>query len=267
MPVVSTTRRGGPTLERIIDLVFRNRLLVVIAFVLCSGLGLWRMLDTAVDAFPDTTPVQVQVNAVAPALNPAEIEQQVTLPLELAISGLPGLDNVRSISKFGFAQIVATFADGTDIYTARQLVMERVTGVPLPSEIAPPTLGPIATGLGEVFHYTVSSTSPDRALDELRTLHDWVIKPELRKVAGVAEINSWGGFERQYTWLSIPTRSCSTTFRSARFSMRWRATTRTSVAARSCAQASRCWSTASVGSVPWRRSRTLSSRRAQALRC
>jgi cobalt-zinc-cadmium resistance protein CzcA len=185
-------------LERIIDLVFRNRLLVVIGFVLCTALGVWRMLDTAVDAFPDTTPVQVQVNAVAPALSPSEIEQQLTLPLELAVSGLPGLDSVRSISKLGFAQIVATFDDETDIYDARQLVMERVAGVSLPSGIDPPTLGPIATGLGEIFHYTLSSTSPERTLGELRTLHDWVVKPELRKVAGVAEINSWGGFERQY---------------------------------------------------------------------
>ena len=95
-------------LKRIIDLVFENRLLVVLFFVMCTGLGVWRMLHTAVDAFPDTTPVQVQINAVAPALNPAEIEQQITLPLELAISGLPGLVNVRSISKFGFAQVVAT---------------------------------------------------------------------------------------------------------------------------------------------------------------
>jgi len=156
------------------------------------------MMHTAVDAFPDTTPVQVQINTVAPALNPAEIEQQITLPLELAISGLPGLVNVRSVSKFGFAQVVATFDDDTHVYDARQLVMERVASVAIPSGIERPTLGPISTGLGEVFHYTLSSTSQDRTLDELRTLHDWVVKPELRKVAGVAEINSWGGFERQY---------------------------------------------------------------------
>ena len=185
-------------LERIIDFAFKNRLLVVLFFVICTGLGVFRMLHTAVDAFPDTTPVQVQINAVAPALNPAEIEQQITLPLELAIAGLPGLVNVRSVSKFGFAQVVATFDDHTHVYDARQLVMERVASVALPSGIDRPTLGPISTGLGEVFHYTLSSTSPDRTLDELRTLHDWVVKPELRKVAGVAEINSWGGFERQY---------------------------------------------------------------------
>jgi cobalt-zinc-cadmium resistance protein CzcA len=184
--------------ERTIELVFRHRLLVVLAFVLCLGLGVWRMQQTAVDAFPDTTPVQVQVNAVATALSPTEIEQQITLPLELAIAGLPGLINVRSISKFGFAQVVATFDDHTHIYDARQLVTERLEGVALPPGIERPSLGPIATGLGEVFHYTISSTSPDRTLDELRTLHDWIIKPALRQVTGVAEINTWGGLERQY---------------------------------------------------------------------
>jgi cobalt-zinc-cadmium resistance protein CzcA len=214
-------------LERFIDLVFRNRLLVVIGFVLVSALGGWRMYHTAVDAFPDTTPIQVQVNAVAPSLNPTEIEQQLTLPLELAISGLPGLDNVRSISKFGFAQIVAIFDDGTDIYDARQLVMERVAGVSLPPGIGPPTLGPIATGLGEIFHYTLSSTSPDRTLDELRTLHDWVVKPELRKIAG------------------------SPSDRSSTPSPR---TTTMSAAARWCARASPCWCTASAGSAPSTRS-------------
>ncbi|MCK5187731.1 MAG: efflux RND transporter permease subunit, partial [Deltaproteobacteria bacterium] len=135
---------------------------------------------------------------VAPALNPEEIEKQITLPVELTISGLPGLINVRSISKFGFSQVVATFNDETDIYHARQFIMERLGSVELPEDIERPQLGPISTGLGEVFHYTVRSTNPDRTLDEIRTLHDWVIKPELRKVAGVAEINSWGGFERQY---------------------------------------------------------------------
>jgi cobalt-zinc-cadmium resistance protein CzcA len=185
-------------LERMIEIVFKNRLLVILFFVSCTGFGLFRMLHTAVDAFPDTTPVQVQINAVAPALNPTEIEQQITLPIELAISGLPGLDNVRSVSKFGFSQVVATFDDQTHVYDARQLVMERVAGVSLPPGIDRPTLGPISTGLGEVFHYTLSSTSPDRTLDELRTLHDWVVKPELRKVAGVAEINSWGGLEKQF---------------------------------------------------------------------
>jgi len=159
---------------------------------------------TSVDAFPDTTPVQVQVNTNAPALNPAEIEQQITLPVELAISGLPGLTNVRSVSKFGFSQIVGTFDDNTHIYDARQLILERLGSVELPEDIERPQLGPISTGLGEIFHYLVRSENPDHTLYDLRTLHDWVVKPELRKVAGVAEINSWGGFERQYHVIVAP---------------------------------------------------------------
>lgn len=182
----------------IIDSSLKNRFLVLALFALVIGVGIRAMLKTPVDAFPDTTPVQVQINTVASALNPTEIEQQITMPVELSISGLPGLQNVRSISKFGLSQVVATFDDATKIYDARQLVLERISGVELPDGIERPQMGPISTGLGEVFHYTVKSTDPKRSLDEIRTLHDWVIKPEMRKVAGVAEVNSWGGFELQY---------------------------------------------------------------------
>ena len=185
-------------LNKIIEASLKNQTVVLLLLAISLGIGIWGMFHTAIDAFPDTTPVQVQINTVAPALNPEEIEKQITLPVELTISGLPGLINVRSISKFGFSQVVATFNDETDIYHARQFIMERLGSVELPEDIERPQLGPISTGLGEVFHYTVRSTNPDRTLDEIRTLHDWVIKPELRKVAGVAEINSWGGFERQY---------------------------------------------------------------------
>jgi len=185
-------------LDKIIDFSLKNKLVVIILLVVGVGAGTRAMFLTAVDAFPDTTPVQVQINTNAPALNPAEIEQQITLPVELAISGLPGLTNVRAVSKFGFSQIVVTFDDETQIYDARQLMLERLGSVELPEGIERPQLGPISTGLGEVFHYLVRSENPNRTLDEMRTLHDWVIKPELRKVAGVAEINSWGGFERQY---------------------------------------------------------------------
>ena len=160
----------------------------------------------SIDAFPDTTPVQVQINTSVPSLNPAEPEQQVTLPVELAISGLPGLQNVRSISKFGFSQVVVTFADGTSIYLARQLIMERLQEVALPAGIERPRLGPISTGLGEVFHYIVRSTDPNRSLTELRELHDWIIKPQLRQVRGVAEVNAWGGFEKQYHVVADPDR-------------------------------------------------------------
>ena len=185
-------------LNKLIEVSLKNQLLILLLLAVSLGIGIRALSRTAIDAFPDTTPVQVQVNTVAPALNPEESEKQITLPIELSISGLPGLTNVRSISKFGFSQVVATFNDDTSIYDARQFIMERLGGVPLPDGIQPPQLGPISTGLGEVFHYTIRSTNPDRTLEEVRTLHDWVIKPELRKVAGVAEINSWGGFERQY---------------------------------------------------------------------
>ncbi|MBN4046755.1 efflux RND transporter permease subunit, partial [bacterium AH-315-P07] len=114
------------------------------------------------------------------------------------ISGLPGLENVRSISKFGFAQVVATFHDDTSIYDARQFIMERLNSVQLPDEIDRPQLGPISTGLGEVLHYIVHSDNPDRDLTDLRTIHDWVIKPALLTVPGTAEVNSWGGYEKQY---------------------------------------------------------------------
>ncbi len=191
------TDRGG-ILERLIAGSLENRLLVVVAFVGLIAIGLWTLSRTPVDAFPDTTPVQVQINTVAPALNPEEIERQITLPVELSVGGLPGLTNVRSVSKFGFSQVVATFDDSTSITDARQYVSERLAGVELPRGIERPQLGPIATGLGEVFHYVVSSEDPNRTLHELRTLHDWVVKPELRKVPGVAEVNSWGGHEKQY---------------------------------------------------------------------
>lgn len=185
-------------LNRIIDYSLENRLLILFLFAILCGLGAWRLSNLPIDAFPDTTPVQVQINTVAPALNPEEVEQQITQPLELSIGGLPGLVNVRSVSKFGFSQVVATFADDTEITDARQYVTERINSVDLPAGIGAPELGPISTGLGEIFHYIVSSESPERTLEQLRTIHDWVIKPELRKVPGVAEINAWGGEVRQY---------------------------------------------------------------------
>ncbi len=183
-----------------------NRLLVCVlagALIVVGGRSLSLL---PIDAFPDTTPVQVQINTSVPALSPQEAEQQVTIPVELAVSGLPGLQNVRSISKFGLSQVVATFDDATSIYRARQLITERLQTVELPDGVERPQLGPIATGLGEVFHYVVRSDNPQRTLTELRELQDWVIKPQLRKVPGVAEINSWGGFEKQYHVVTEPDR-------------------------------------------------------------
>lgn len=191
-------------LNWIISWSLRNRVFVLgmaAAFVVIGVLSL-RRLD--IDAFPDTTPVQVQINTVAPALSPEQIEQQITFPVEQAISGLPKLENVRSISKFGLSQVVVTFGDGTDIYFARRLVSERLGAVQLPPSIAPPQMGPVATGLGEVFHYVLTSDSGD--LTELRTVQDWIVKPALRAVPGVAEVNSWGGYEKQYQVRIEPSR-------------------------------------------------------------
>jgi len=191
-------------LERLVEASFRNRLVVSVVFLLAMLVGVRALLTLPVDAFPDTTPVQVQINTVAPALNPEEIERQITFPVETSISGLPGLENVRSISKFGFSQVVATFDDRTSIYDARQLILERLGTVRLPGGIEPPSLGPIATGLGEVFHYIVRSPDSSRTLSELRTIHDWIVKPELTRVPGVAEVNSWGGHKKQHEVIVEP---------------------------------------------------------------
>jgi heavy metal efflux system protein len=185
-------------LGRLVEYALRNQLVVLLLFGCGAAAGTWALMRLPVDAFPDTTPVQVQINTVAPALSPEEIEQQISLPVELSIGGLPGLVDVRSVSKFGFSQVVATFDDDTEITVARQYISERINAVALPDGIERPQLGPISTGLGEIFHYILRSDDPDRSLESLRTLHDWVIKPELRKVPGVAEVNSWGGDVRQY---------------------------------------------------------------------
>ncbi|MEI8040784.1 MAG: CusA/CzcA family heavy metal efflux RND transporter [Verrucomicrobiota bacterium] len=191
-------------LNWLVQTSLKNRLLVCVLAVALIFIGGRSLRLLPIDAFPDTTPVQVQINASVPALSPQEVEQQVTIPVELAISGLPGLQNVRSISKFGLSQVVATFKDDTSIYRARQLITERLQTVELAAGIERPQLGPIATGLGEIFHYVVRSEDTNRTLTELRELQDWVIKPELRKVPGVAEVNSWGGFEKQYHVVTEP---------------------------------------------------------------
>jgi cobalt-zinc-cadmium resistance protein CzcA len=189
---------------RIIDFVIRRRYLVLVATLVLVGAGLVALLHLPFDAFPDTTPVLVQVNVSAPGWAPEEMERQITFPIEQALAGLSGLVEVRSISKYGLAQVTLIFADGTDIYLARQQVTERLVGAELPEGVPPPELGPISTGLGEVFHYLVLGKTSDPT--DLRTIQDWVIKPQLHSVPGVAEVNSWGGFEKQYHILIEPNR-------------------------------------------------------------
>jgi cobalt-zinc-cadmium resistance protein CzcA len=183
-------------LNAIIDFSLRHRLAVVLASVVLAVVGALSLRYLPIDAFPDTTPVQVQINTVAPALGPEEVEQQITIPVEQSIGGLPGLESMRSISKFGFSQVVVIFEDGTDVYFARQLVNERLATVGLGEGVGRPEMGPVSTGLGEVFHYVITSTGND--VTELRTIHDWVIAPKMRSVSGTAEINTWGGYVKQY---------------------------------------------------------------------
>ena len=195
-------------LTRLIDLSLHHRFAVLFGVLVLIAGGGYALSQLDVDAFPDTTPIMVQVNTTAPALSPEEIERQITYPIEQSLSGLPLLENIRSVSKYGFSQVVVTFEDGTDIYFARQVVGERLATVELPGGVSRPKMGPVATGLGEVFHYVLTYPGVDftklpesermRMLTELRTTHDWVVKPQLRTVAGTAEINSWGGYEKQF---------------------------------------------------------------------
>src|SRR6185369_3034724 len=148
-------------LNWIIDFSLRHRLLVIAAVLGLAAIGGLSLRYLDIDAFPDTTPVQVQINTVAPALGPEEVEQRLTFPIEQAIGGLPGLESMRSVSKFGLSQVMVTFKHGTDLYFARQLINERLGTVELAEGISRPRMGPVATGLGEVFHYVVTGAGND----------------------------------------------------------------------------------------------------------
>ncbi|MCP5021989.1 MAG: efflux RND transporter permease subunit [bacterium] len=190
--------------DAIVGWSLRNRISVLALSALLIAGGLWSLANLPIDAFPETVPVQVQVNTNAPSLSPIEIEQQITFPVEQAIGGLPGLTAVRSTSKFGLSQVVALFEDGVDVYFARQLIGERLQTVELPKGLESPQMGPIATGLGEVLHYALHSERV--SLAELTTLHDWVLRPQLLTVQGVAEVNTWGGRKQQYHVVVEPLR-------------------------------------------------------------
>ncbi len=191
-------------LNQVIDLSLRHRGIVLIATALLAIAGTLSFVRLPFDAFPDTTPVQVAVNTSAPSLSPLEVERQITFPLEQAIGGLVGLKEARSVSKFGFSQITAIFNDDIDIYLARQIVMERIQTAELPPSVERPSLGPVSTGLGEIFQYVVKSQHLTPT--QLRTLHHWVIRPQMVNIEGVAEINTWGGYEKQYHVVIDPER-------------------------------------------------------------
>ncbi len=195
-------------IERLICTALTQRLIVLLVALglIVSGVAAFRHLS--IDAFPDVTPVQVQVITKAPALAPAEIERLVTFPLEIEFTNLPGKTELRSVSRFGLSVITVVFEDRIDIYFARQLVLERMLQARsrLP-ESAEPMLGPVSTGLSEVFMYLVEGST--QTLMELRTLQDWVIRPMLRAVPGLADVDTLGGLAKQYEVLVDPNRLTS----------------------------------------------------------
>jgi len=201
-------------LERIIRLSIRQRWAVLAIVLMFAGVGVYNFSRLKIDAVPDITNVQVQVNTPAPGFSPLEAEPRITFPVETALAGLPGLEYTRSVSRAGLSQVTVVFKDGTDIYFARQLVNERLQGVrdDLPPGMDP-EMGPIATGLGEIFMYTLearpNAVKPGGgrySAEDLRTLHDWVVRPQLRNVPGVTEVNSIGGYRKQYAVAPIPAR-------------------------------------------------------------
>jgi len=201
-------------LERILKLSIQQRWMVLFGVLIMAIVGVWNFNRLPIDAVPDITNVQIQINTDAPGYTPLEVEQRVTFPIETAMAGLPNLDYTRSLSKYGLSQVTVVFQDATDIYFARQLLNERLQQVKgdLPSELKP-EMGAIATGLGEIYMYTVDA-SPDALRPDgqpygptdLRTIQDWIIKPQLRNVPGVIEVNTTGGYTKQYQVGPIPER-------------------------------------------------------------
>lgn len=193
-------------LNRIIDVCIRQRWLVLVAVLGMAILGAYNFKRLPIDAVPDITNVQVQINTEAAGYSPLEAEQRITFPIETSMAGLPNLDYTRSLSRYGLSQVTVVFKDGTDIYWGRQLINERIQEVKeqLPPGVEP-EMGPIATGLGEIYVYSVEAKEGARAADgqpytptDLRTIQDWVIKPQLRNIPGVVEVNTIGGYEKQY---------------------------------------------------------------------
>ena len=199
-------------IDGILSFSIRQRWLVMIGVLLMAALGAWNFTRLPIDAVPDITNVQVQINTKAPGYSPLEVEQRITFPIETGMGGLPNLLNTRSLSRYGLSQVTVVFKDGTDIYFARQLVNERIQQVkdslPTGVEMA---MGPISTGLGEIYLYTVEAkpgaVKPDGkefTPTDLRTIQDWIIKPQLRTTSGVIEVNTIGGFEKQFHVLPDP---------------------------------------------------------------
>ncbi|HEY2010164.1 MAG TPA: CusA/CzcA family heavy metal efflux RND transporter [Rhizomicrobium sp.] len=181
----------------LVDAALRNRAITLMLIAALIGVGIISLGRLSIDAEPDISPVQVLVTAQAPGLGPLEVERTITAPIELALQGVPGMENLRSVSRYGLSVIYVRFADGQDIYTARNLVTERLRSAQLPAGTAPPRLGPVSDGLGEIYQFEVRGKG--KSLMDLRSILDWQIAPKLRQVPGVIDVNVNGGDLKTYT--------------------------------------------------------------------
>ena len=185
-------------MHRVVEFALRNRLIVLACTLLGAGLGVYSMFQLPIDAVPDVTPNQVMVLTQAPGLGPVEVEQFVTFPVETAMNGLPDVTAIRSVSRFGLSSVYIYFEESTDLYFARRLVMERLPEARelIPEGYGTPTMGPISTGLGEIYQFEVRGDG--YSLMDLRSILDWQIAFRLRSVPGVVEVNSYGGELKTY---------------------------------------------------------------------
>jgi heavy metal efflux system protein len=185
-------------MERVISRALEYRFLVLIATMLLVAFGIFSMQHLPIDAVPDITPNQVLVLTRAPSLSPPEIEQAITFPIETAMSGLPGVTNIQSVTKNGLSYVAIYFREDMNIYFCRQLVNERLADAreSIPQRSGTPELGPVSTGLGEIYQFKISG--PKMSLMELRSILDWNVAPKLRSVPGIVEVNSQGGELRTY---------------------------------------------------------------------
>lgn len=196
-------------MDRLLTLSLRYRFFTLVAVIVVIATGLWSFAHLTIDAVPDLTPVQVQILTRAPALGPVEVEQFVTFPIEASLNGLPALRELRSVSRYGLSAVTAIFEDRTDVYRARQLVAERLARAVerIPTEYGRPVMGPLTTGLGEVYQFTVKGSGYSPMA--LRTLLEWDIGMKLRTVPGVVEVNIWGGQPQQFQVIVDPTKLLS----------------------------------------------------------
>ena len=188
-------------IDRLVNASLRNWLLTLIAVIGLAGGGYWAVTSIAVDAYPDVSPPLVRVFTTSPGLSPVDVEKQISYPIEIAMYGLPGLERVQSRSIFGLSRVTVYFEEGTDIYFARRLVMERLQKARdrIPEGLGKPQLGPITTALGNIMMYEVKNTKEgDHSLTELRSAQDWIVKPRLRTVQNVTGVLSLGGYVKQY---------------------------------------------------------------------